>query len=533
MPEQKINHHCRTFLADRIICNFGQSTINCVVRRVSDHGATIEVESPLGIAEHFHLLISGEGVPRPCKLVWQSGKELGLEFEHADAIKPDAGVEPDHPGHRQMVSGQMLALKLALDEIPIGVLLLGGDMRAQFMNRAFRMMWNVSDSMAEKKPAFVVLLYHSRDTNAFQKEKPDLDAFAAERIRQVRAGDTTPFDLRRSNGEVIRAQCTVLPNGGRLLTYTSVTDIVRHSDELEVLRNALDNIQDGVLLLDADFNTQFLNRKMREYWGVTEEQAAAHPAYAKLIARAPNAAAGEAPVELMCGFPASRASPAPTADASVQDVQIPDGRYIRVHRAEMANGGRMFTYCDVTDLIRNAEQLEKLATIDSMTGLYNRRHFLVLAEVEWSRFQRYHRPLSMLMIDIDHFKSVNDRYGHAVGDQGIRWVAAACHEGKRGADSVGRLGGEEFAILLPETDQAQAWIVAERIREKVAGHVLTAQEVEFSLTISVGIAAAVESMSGVDALLRAADQALYQAKFEGRNRTAQWSPELAPGLAAE
>lgn len=137
------------------------------------------------------------------------------------------------------------------------------------------------------------------------------------------------------------------------------------------------------------------------------------------------------------------------------------------------------------------------------------------------------------MIDIDHFKAVNDRHGHAVGDEAIKSIAAACLERKRGADNVGRLGGEEFAILLPETDQTQAWVLAERIREKVAGEVLTAQGVEFSLTISVGIAAATAGMSSVEALLRAADRALYQAKFDGRNRTAQWSPGPAPGLAAE
>ena len=172
----------------------------------------------------------------------------------------------------------------------------------------------------------------------------------------------------------------------------------------------------------------------------------------------------------------------------------------------------MFTYCDVTDLIRNAEQLEKLATIDAMTNLFNRRHFLALAEAEWGRCRRHHRPLSMLMIDIDHFKTVNDRYGHAVGDEAIVSIASACRESTRGEDLAGRLGGEEFAVLLPETDQAQAMTLAERIRERVANHSLTAHKARFSVTISIGVAAAAASMSGLGALLGAADQALYQAK---------------------
>jgi diguanylate cyclase (GGDEF)-like protein len=193
----------------------------------------------------------------------------------------------------------------------------------------------------------------------------------------------------------------------------------------------------------------------------------------------------------------------------------------------------MLTYCDVTDLVRNAEQLERLATIDSMTGLYNRGHFLNQAAAEWSRSQRYQRPLSMLMVDIDRFKQVNDRYGHAVGDETIVAVAGACAKGKRQSDIVGRLGGEEFAIPLPETELAQATIVADRLCKAIAAHVMTAREVQFKVTASIGTAAASVSMSGLDALMRAADQALYQAKAQGRNCVVQWSPPETPKLAAE
>src|SRR6202012_5946327 len=116
-------------------------------------------------------------------------------------------------------------------------------------------------------------------------------------------------------------------------------------------------------------------------------------------------------------------------------------------------------------------------------GFSNRRHFMTLAEAEWGRFQRYQRPLSMLMLDIDHFKSVNDRYGHAVGDEAIIAVVTACQNGKRNSDIAGRLGGEEFAILLPETDAAQATVVAERIRESVAAHIFSVHKVRFNVTI--------------------------------------------------
>ena len=137
------------------------------------------------------------------------------------------------------------------------------------------------------------------------------------------------------------------------------------------------------------------------------------------------------------------------------------------------------------------------------------------------------------MIDIDHFKQVNDRYGHAVGDETIVAVADACSEGKRGSDIVGRLGGEEFAMLLPETDLAQANVVADRLRKRICDRVLMAQKIHFRVTASIGVAAASVSMSGVDILMRAADQALYQAKAEGRDRVVLSSPPPVPKLAAE
>jgi diguanylate cyclase (GGDEF)-like protein len=193
----------------------------------------------------------------------------------------------------------------------------------------------------------------------------------------------------------------------------------------------------------------------------------------------------------------------------------------------------MLTYVDITDLTNKANMLERLATTDPLTGLYNRRHFLGSLDAEWSRFQRYYRSVSVLMLDIDHFKSVNDRYGHAVGDEAIRAVAAACIEGKRKSDLVGRLGGEEFAVLLPETSLSRAKTVAERIRKRVMAIRLSAHEVQFGVTVSIGVAEANVGMSAIDALMSAADNALYQAKADGRNKCICWSQPLPPSKAAE
>jgi diguanylate cyclase (GGDEF)-like protein len=526
--------HGRTFLVGKLTFNFGGSSIDCIVRRLSDEGATVELASALGIPEHFQLLIPSEGRQRPCRRVWQSDRQLGLKFE-ADKAEPEQDFAPVSTERRRTdstIRHLMLALRAALDHIPIGVVLLDSKLKSEFINRAFRQMWALPDDVADRNPPFVTLMYHGRDTSAYELSSPDLDAYVAERVRHVRAGDQAPLDLRRTNGEVIRLQCTPLPDGGRMLSYTYVTDIVRYADELEVLRDALEHVQDGIVLLDADLNAKFLNGRMRAFWEITEDEAARRPSYASLVSRNRRAVAPNLPPKEIQSFSAKRVAEVKSGD-HIRDLQTPDGRRIRAHCTTLVGGGRMLTYCDISDLIRNAEQLEKLATCDPLTGLYNRRHFLACAEAEWSRFQRYYRPVSVLMIDIDHFKSVNDRYGHAVGDDAICATAQACLAGKRKPDVLGRVGGEEFAILLPETALARATVVAERIRMKIADHTLTAHRANFKVTASIGIAEASVSMSGFDALMRAADEALYQAKANGRNCVVRRPPAEPEKLAAE
>lgn len=167
--------------------------------------------------------------------------------------------------------------------------------------------------------------------------------------------------------------------------------------------------------------------------------------------------------------------------------------------------------------------LEKLATLDSLTDLYNRRHFYSLAQREIERVVRYKRSVTALMLDIDHFKQVNDIHGHAVGDEALRAIANILRKSLREVDILGRFGGEEFAILLPETHPDKGRQVAERIRLAIAEQPITTAAGDLSLTISIGVT----GIAGVkpneaftlDQLLKQADDALYQAKHNGRNRT--------------
>jgi diguanylate cyclase (GGDEF)-like protein len=177
----------------------------------------------------------------------------------------------------------------------------------------------------------------------------------------------------------------------------------------------------------------------------------------------------------------------------------------------------MLVYTNVTDLVEQAERLRELATIDGMTGLLNRRHFVSLAEIEWSRHRRYGRPLSLLMLDIDRFKSINDRFGHDTGDHVIIQIAEMCRLEKRQSDVIARFGGEEFLLLLPETEKPQARQVAERLRRTVQSCNLSTTSKIIKATVSIGVAEATSSMNTIFHLIKGADDALYTAKNSGRN----------------
>jgi diguanylate cyclase (GGDEF)-like protein/PAS domain S-box-containing protein len=171
-------------------------------------------------------------------------------------------------------------------------------------------------------------------------------------------------------------------------------------------------------------------------------------------------------------------------------------------------------------------EMQHMAITDPLTLLYNRRHFFDLAYREVNRTKRYRSPLSAIMLDVDHFKRVNDQYGHAVGDQVLRAVAKWCRSNLRATDIIGRYGGEEFVILLPETDHKQARMVAENMREKLEQTLIVTDSQSLQITVSLGIATMTARDSDeLDDLLNRADHALLLAKSQGRNRIVTWDEQ--------
>ena len=168
------------------------------------------------------------------------------------------------------------------------------------------------------------------------------------------------------------------------------------------------------------------------------------------------------------------------------------------------------------------EETRQLAITDELTGLANHRQFYHQLAREVRRAQRYLRPLTLLMLDLDHFKGYNDRFGHLAGDQALRETGEVLRRNAREVDILARYGGEEFAIILPETDLKQAVYQAERIRAAIAAHAFRGRDSspEGDLTVSIGVATLTPDLRKIEELVHAADQALYRAKAQGRDRVA-------------
>jgi diguanylate cyclase (GGDEF)-like protein len=172
---------------------------------------------------------------------------------------------------------------------------------------------------------------------------------------------------------------------------------------------------------------------------------------------------------------------------------------------------------DITKRKSLENELIQMASTDPLTGASNRRHLFELAEREYSRAKRYGRDLCAVMIDIDGFKQLNDKYGHDVGDEALRRMVSTCGEEIRSSDLFGRIGGEEFVAVLADQNLEQATLAAERLRTRIADIAVPVGEGETGFTASLGVALLAEDDTSFEDLLKRADTALYAAKMAGRN----------------
>jgi len=191
-------------------------------------------------------------------------------------------------------------------------------------------------------------------------------------------------------------------------------------------------------------------------------------------------------------------------------------RFQVVHRREFAALEQARQELKQRQLLE--DELKRQATTDPLTGLFNRRQYEALFEREVQRARRHDRPLALCVLDLDYFKRINDSYGHAAGDAALTVAADVCRAALRDADIAGRLGGEEFIILLPDTDLASATRVADRLREQLAQTDVVAQQQRFRLTATFGVTELRPHDQSINDMILRADAALYEGKRNGRNQ---------------
>lgn len=197
-----------------------------------------------------------------------------------------------------------------------------------------------------------------------------------------------------------------------------------------------------------------------------------------------------------------------------------EGRVALMEKEENQPGRVVFIATEITERVLLYQEVQRLANHDVLTGCYNRRHFMTLAQQEFQRALRYRHPLAFIMFDIDHFKRFNDRYGHPAGDQLLCALVNLCQATLRTVDILGRYGGEEFTILMPETSGEAALQAAERLRRNVEELPLDFLPEEAHITISLGVAGydpQSNTPASLEELIKKADDALYAAKAAGRN----------------
>ena len=361
----------------------------------------------------------------------------------------------------------------------------------------------------------------------------DLDDHRAEMARRMR-GESAVYErrLRCKDGGVLWAivSATALQGedgqfAGSFAMFTDVSERKQMENALqmshEYINAVLDSVNDAVFVDDARTGRIIdVNCRMCEMYGYRREEV--------LQLEVSQLSLGKEPYSQAAAAERMRKAREEGPQTFEWIAKKKSGHlfWVEVNIRFIVLGGEerfIVTVHDITDRKQMEEELRRLSTLDSLTGLLNRRQFFALAQQEYERFRRYHRPLALIMADIDYFKMINDQHGHLIGDQVLQAVAETLQRNLRQVDILGRYGGEEFVMVLPETDTATAHASAERLRAAIARMVIPTAQGSVSVTLSLGVAAISDGHPlGLEQLLDSADQMLYQAKQAGRNCVVVW-----------
>ena len=305
----------------------------------------------------------------------------------------------------------------------------------------------------------------------------------------------------------------------------SVINSVDHELQSSLIKAIIDASPEGILVVDSKGDIVSINRQFFEAWRIPVEVLPVtdpeeiigtqdHVLLQNALSRVKDRESFLARVRELYDNPALN---------DHCEIEMADGRTLERHSTVLRSKqgeylGRVWFFRDITLRKQTENALTKLAHHDPLTGVANRRYFFLRASQEFSRSRRHGNPLCVAGMDIDHFKQINDRYGHAAGDEILKMFCDISLRSLRDIDLFARLGGEEFAVLLPDTDLKGARVAAERIRKSTAETRFELGNGTLNCTVSIGIAALEPIDTSIEECLSRADSALYRAKENGRNR---------------
>lgn len=414
--------------------------------------------------------------------------------------------------------------QIIVDNLPSGVTFFDNNLQMLICNEMVKKVLDFPENLFYGGlPSLQTLLRFNAQRGEYGDSNPDL--VIAEQIEKAKQRIDHVFERKRPDGTILEIRGVWLDQG-LITTYTDITDRKKAEEEAMrtsgYLRALLHNMDQGVTVTDENLNIVFWNNAFFDLLKLPDHLKKPVMQYEDLIRY--NAIRGE----YGPGDPEQHVKMRVQASLKFEPHKFertrPDGHTLQVTGKPLHIDGEPFgfisTYVDITEHKRMATRLRKLANTDPLTELSNRRHFTTLLEREIKRSRRNGNPLSLLLLDLDHFKTVNDRFGHNCGDMALKAFADTSRDILRDIDVIGRLGGEEFSIFLPDTDREGAYILAERMRQGVENIDLVSDKNEpIKLTVSIGVAM-LDNLMGdrIEDILQRADKALYRAKNEGRNR---------------
>lgn len=419
-------------------------------------------------------------------------------------------------------SSQLQLFQTIIDNLPSGVSLADKDLRVTLWNSEFKRLLNLPDDMFEPEPPdlYKLALFNAR-RGEYGPGEPEVLAQAV--VSRARKLLPHTYTRTRPDGTVLEIRGQPLPDGGFVSIYTNVTERKRAEDAVRYTASyfqaVLDNLPIGVLLADKEMRCVYWNKQGKALFEIPDDFVLKEIPLEKVLMRvAENGAYGSGNLEQEV---ARRMARIRNFEEHTVELARRGGGTLHVRGAPIlidgAPAGFILLQEDITERKNYEHALEHLATTDHLTNLLNRRAFLESTEKEMRRSHRYGQPLTLLMLDVDHFKHINDTYGHPAGDEVLRRIAATTVSLLRDEDLSGRLGGEEFAVALVQVPLAAAVLVAERLRQTISKLVIDFEGRQISATVSIGIAEFGVDADSLTRLINVADQRLYAAKRAGRN----------------